>query len=229
MRVVSVEDIDKRIPDDLVVLTDAYSQVISSSNKAWVFGATLTVVAISTFSSDSGKAIFGVNFSDYLFFGSISLILAAVNFHSCMLFLNVYEMQLVFKKYLDDCDARNFYVSSSLTLHDVAHRLVKSSLSRLYPLLLAIPEANRERVMNFVKPMLDAIYLSISFFGMWISLIKGYYYHHMFGFDVTGAIVLMIASVMVFASTIVFQLAAQHAFLARRRLGSPKKDDQATS
>lgn len=215
--------IDKNIPDDLVVLSEAYSQVISSSNKAWVFGATLTVVAISTFSSDSGKAIFGVNFSDYLFFGSISLILAAVNFHSCMLILNMYEMQLVFRKYLDDCDSKNVYVSSSVTLHDVAHRLVKSSLNRLYPLLFAIPQGNREVVMNIAKPILDTIYLSISFFGMWISLIKGHYYQSVNGFDFTGAVVLTAASISAFASSIVFQFAAQHAFLARKRLGSPSE------
>jgi len=163
---------NSKIPSELLVLSDAYNRAISNANRAWLAAATLTLVAIGSNLDSENSSVFGVGLTGYNFFAALTIALSVINLRLCSVHTNLYEAQWVLHRYLRDINAQSTYISKSVTIKDVAHRLSGSAYNRIYPILFSVREDVRERIMNKIKAPFDAFYLCTPLIGMIIALAR---------------------------------------------------------
>ena len=123
---------ERKIPEDLVILSDAYKGIINSSNRVWLTGAKLTFISIASAGEGRSVPFLGDEFSGFRFFAILAIALSVISFRHCVLQVNMYEMQLTFAKYLRDISSDNIKISESVSLTHAAHRLSNSAYNRFF-------------------------------------------------------------------------------------------------
>ncbi len=202
---------NSKIPDELMVLSQALNLAVTESNRSWLAAATLTIVALCASSEVSGGLGLQNSFSGPNFFVALTLALAAVNWRLCVVHANLQETFLCFHRFLSDICADKILISNSVSLKDLAHRTISSAYSRVFPVLFAIEDAKkRESIMNFAKPLAEMVYLGTPLVGMSVGVIRvfvelkqsepGFYLKLLIGFVVVVVLLQVLLSLLTIAS-----------------------------
>lgn len=207
-----------RFPNDLKILCDSFNVAISSANKAWLAGTTLSLVAIGTSTGDVQNSWPGFNFTGYNFFAALSLALAAACFRLCVTHINMYQTQLVLHKYLRDTDAENQEFSESLTVKEVSHRLSIGAYNRFFPVLFALPDNHRENIMNKIKPIFEFFFILVPHIGMLAAIIRCVNEIPAGEKQIGMMLIVSTSILLVFLQILVLSISLPHILAARNRL-----------
>lgn len=211
-------DIKSKIPDELLILSEAYNSAILNSNRAWFAAATLTIIAIGASAGKGNGPIPGVELSGYNFFAALALALTAINLRLCSVHSNLYEAQWILHRYLSDIGASSTFVSQSVTIKDVAHRMSASAYNRIYPILFSVREESREKIMNFVKPPFESLYLGTPLLGMIVALKRCFSTSQNEELSVGDSLLISFALILVVIQFFISITTLIHVLGARKRL-----------
>lgn len=209
-----------KIPSELTILSGAYNSAIANANRAWLAAATLTIISIGTNPDAENSLMAGVSLHGYNFFAALAIAMSAVNLRLCSVHANLYEAQWVLHRYLRDIKAESVFISESITLKDVAHRLSASSYNRIFPILFSVREEARERIMNKIKSPFDALYLMMPLIGMIVALVRCYSASHLEPLQLGGKLLITVATIFVGIQFFVSITTLIHAVGVRRRLSA---------
>jgi hypothetical protein len=165
---------DQKVQQDFVTVCTTYSSLTSSSNKIWLVAAVFTLLAIvsdmDVHAHEELPYLFPIR--GELFFPALALVISLTNLHFLVVISQCFFMQSQFFDYLSYTAAASKKLGRTLTLKDLAHQMNKSGLNRLGPLFNEAPAENREKIMEFVKPISDTFYVTTPAVGILFSLLK---------------------------------------------------------
>lgn len=152
-------------PEEIKILAEAISGHNRTSNRIWIFAATVTLIVITAKVSNDGSVRFlSFNMDADALYPVSAFLLACLNFAYCSANLQAHRVTNIFHDRLEAINASGTTFTENFSLADAAHTIYLSNFARVFPLTHSLPK-NWRKIVLFIKLFTDITFVMLPLYG----------------------------------------------------------------